>query len=443
PDGTHYALRIVPYPGLGCEDTLYTTINALPDVLNLKVQDTVKGCAAGISLKTDELTAGSSPNLKFTYFTDPDAQNFVPDPTNITTSGTYYIKAENGGGCTDIKPVYVDLQQSPTIIITNPDPVCYPDKVDLTQPKITAGTTFALTFSYWKDAKATIPLPNPTAVDSSGNYYIKAINSLGCTSVSAVAVLVGKAPKLNIQNTSGCSSVDLTSATVTAGSDANLTLAYYNDAAATQVLTSPQAIVQSGTYYIKAINSGGCSAVAPVNVQVFLPPVFKVNNPAAVVFPATIDLSKVYNRSDSVTYSYWKDAAATITLNNYTSVQITGTYYIKAESKAGCSVILPVLVVINPPPVIKIIAPNTFTPNADGTNDLFTVNYEGALQISYFRIFNRYGQQVFETKQLSNFWDGTFNGSKIPIGTYYWVLDGADTYRKERVLRSGNVTVIR
>ncbi|WP_419800514.1 gliding motility-associated C-terminal domain-containing protein [Mucilaginibacter sp.] len=443
PDGTHYALRIVPFPNLGCEDTLYTTINALPDILQLKVQDTIKGCASGISLKTDQLTAGSSPNLKFTYFTDPDAQNFVPNPTSITTSGMYYIKAENAGGCTDIKPVYVDLKQSPSIIITNPDPVCYPDKVDLTQPKITAGTTYALNYSYWKDEKATIPLSSPNAVDSSGDYYIKAVNSLGCFDIAKVVAVIGQMPKLLVQNISGCSVVNLTVPNITTGSDPNLFFSYYSNAAATQTLTAPQAITQTGTYYIKAANVSGCYAVAPVNVQVFLPPVFRANNPAPVVFPATVNLRNTYASTDSLTYSYWKDAAATIALDNYMAIQTTGTYYIKAQTKAGCSVIVPVLIAVNPPPVIKILAPNTFTPNADGTNDLFTISYEGALQINYFQIFNRYGQQVFETKQLSNFWDGTFNGSKIPLGTYYWVLDGTDTFRKERVVRSGSVTVIR
>ncbi|MGI4729922.1 MAG: gliding motility-associated C-terminal domain-containing protein, partial [Janthinobacterium lividum] len=443
PDGTHYALRIVPYPGLGCEDTLYTTINALPDILRLKVQDTVKGCASGISLKTDNLTAGSSSDLKFSYFLDTDAQNYIPDPANITTSGTYYIKAENAGGCTDIQPIYVDLKQSSAIIITNPDPVCYPEKVDLTQPKITAGTTFALTYSYWKDAKATIPLATPSAVDSSGNYYLKAINSLGCSSIAMVIVAIAKKPNLVVQNTSACSSVNLTTAAITAGSDPGLTYFYYSDAANTQALTSPETINKSGTYYIKATNAAGCYAVAPVLVQVFLPPVFKVNNPAPVVFPAVVDLTRAYTGSDSLTYSYWKDTAATVVLDNYTTIQKTGTYYIKAVSKAGCSLILPVLVVINPPPVITILAPNTFTPNGDGTNDLFTINYVGALQVAYFKIFNRYGQQVFETKQLSKFWDGTFNGSKIPTGAYYWILEGSDTYRKERVVRSGNITVIR
>ncbi len=442
PDGTHYALRIVPFPGLGCEDTLYTTIHALNDVLTLKVQDTIVGCMSGISLKTNSITEGSSPNLMFSYFMDPDAQNFVPDPTNITTSGTYYIKAENAGGCTDIKPVFVRLLQTPSIIIANPDPVCFPDKVDLTQAKITAGTNSTLTYTYWKDAKATIPLAAPQQVDSTGTYYLKGTNTIGCSSIVPVNVLIGKKPNLVVQNISACSFVDLTSTAVTTGSDPNLTFSYYSDASTSQILASPQAITKSGTYYIKAANIAGCATILPVTVIVFPLPVFTLNNPLPVVFPAVVDLTTTHP-NDSLIYSYWKDAATTLTLDNFTSITKTGTYYIKASNKAGCSTVLPVLVTVNPPPFVKIIAPNTFTPNGDGTNDLFTISYEGALQVTYFKIFNRYGQQVFEAKQLSNFWDGTFGGSKIPAGAYYWVLEGSDTYRKERVVRSGSITVIR
>ncbi|MGI4750288.1 MAG: gliding motility-associated C-terminal domain-containing protein [Janthinobacterium lividum] len=443
PDQTHYALRIVPYPGLGCEDTLYTTINASPDVLTLKVRDTIMGCASGISLKTKSITDGSSPNLTYSYFSDPDAENFVPDPDNVITSGTYYIKAVNAGGCTDIKPIYVNLQNAPSVIISNPDPVCYPDKIDLTQAKITVGSSAALTYTYWKDAIATIPVVSPGSIDSAGTYYIKGANTVGCTIVAPVIVTIGKKPNLIIQNIAACLAVSLTSSIVTTGSDPNLVYSYYSDVAATQILPSPQNITQTGTYYIKATNVAGCYALAPVHAQIYGLPVFTVNTPSPVVFPATVDLAATINGRDSLSYSYWQDTATTIALDNYTSVQKTGTYYIKASNKTGCTLVLSVAVVINPPPVIKIIAPNTFTPNGDGTNDLFTISYIGVLQVDYFKIFNRYGQQVFETKQLSNFWDGTFNGSKIPIGAYYWVLEGSDTYRKERVVKSGNITVIR
>jgi gliding motility-associated-like protein len=443
PDLTHYALRIVPYPGLGCEDTLYTTVMASPEVLTLKVQNEISGCESGVNLKLPSITEGSSPDLTLTYFTDPAAENYVPDPGQIITSGTYYIKAVNATGCSDIKPIEVKLDKTPSILITNPDPVCFPEKVDLTQGKIVAGSSTALTYTYWKDINATIPVGTPQAIDVAGTYYIKGINTQGCSATVPVTVVIGTKPNLIVANPSACSAVNLTLGAVTSGSDPNLTFSYWNDAATTSVLLTPDKITTSGTYFIKANNATGCFAISPVKVQVFALPVFKIINPAPVVFPATIDLTTSYNGSDSLTYTYWKDPAATIALDGANAVNQSGTYYIKATSKAGCIRILPIVVLINPPPVISITAPNVFTPNADGTNDYFKMSFIGALQVSYLKIYNRYGQQVFETKQLTDYWDGTFNGSKIPAGTYYWVLEGADSYRNQRVVKSGSITLIR
>ncbi len=443
PDLTHYALRIVPFPGLGCEDTLYTTINASNEVLTLKVQDTIRGCQSGVSLKDKSITNGSSPNLTLSYFTDPDAQSYVPDPTSVTTSGTYYIQAFNATGCSDIKPIEVKLDNSPSVIITNPDPVCAPAKVDLTQAKITAGSSAALTYTYWKDKNITIPVKSPQLIDSAGTYYINGTNTIGCSTVMPVTVVMGNLPTLIVKNVASCLFVNLTDASITAGSDQNLTFSYWKNIDATTALTSPDIVTSSGTYYIKATNSTGCFTISPVVAQVFSLPVFTVSNTVSVIYPATVDLTTAYTGSDTLAYTYWKDQAATVALDDPTVIDKSGTYYIKATNKAGCILILSVVVVINPPAIIKIIAPNTFTPNGDGTNDYFKIGYEGILQLNYFKIYNRYGQQVFETKQITDYWDGTFNGSKTPAGTYYWVLDGADAYRKEHVVKSGSITIIR
>lgn len=443
PDLSRYALRIVPFPGLGCEDTLYTTIHASPDILTLNVKDTIVGCASGISLREKSITQGSSSNLVFSYFTDPDAQTYVPDPENVITSGTYYIRAVNAAGCTDIKPVVVKLDTSPSLIITNPDPVCIPEKVDITRAKVTAGSNSTLIYSYWKDKLATIPLNAPQVIDSAGIYYIKGISTNGCSLIMPVTVTIGTLPKVIANKVTGCATVNLTNAAVTTGSDGGLTYSYWTDAAATNALTAPENITSSGTYYIRGTSTNGCYSIASVVANVSPFPVFTVKTPAAVVYPATVNLTTAYAGSDSLTYTYWIDPTATTALTNPTAIQTSGTYYIKATSKAGCTLISPVVVVVNPPPIVTITAPNVFTPNGDGTNDYFRLSYVGQLQLSYFKIFNRYGHEVFQTKQLSDFWDGTFNGSKIPAGAYYWVLEGSDSFRKERVVRSGNITLIR
>lgn len=63
-----------------------------------------------------------------------------------------------------------------------------------------------------------------------------------------------------------------------------------------------------------------------------------------------------------------------------------------------------------------------FTPNGDGLNDyLYPINAYKARNL-IFKVYNRYGQLVFETTDFMKKWDGTFNGIKQQTGTYVWTL---------------------
>ena len=59
-------------------------------------------------------------------------------------------------------------------------------------------------------------------------------------------------------------------------------------------------------------------------------------------------------------------------------------------------------------------------------NDRFRVIPAGIAYTDYFRIFNRYGQLVFETNQWLKGWDGSFQGKLQPMGNYVWILKGKD-----------------
>lgn len=76
----------------------------------------------------------------------------------------------------------------------------------------------------------------------------------------------------------------------------------------------------------------------------------------------------------------------------------------------------------------KVYIPNAFTPNKDGKNDKFHISGSGITKANYLRIFNRFGQLVFERKNFSledraNDWDGYFKGQQVPAGTYVYFLE--------------------
>jgi gliding motility-associated-like protein len=191
PNNTGYALKILPYPDLGCIDTLYTVINQINSGFKLNIPDTVRGCpGSGVDLTAAAVTAGSSPGMSLSYYTDSLASAYLYNPNAVYASGTYYIKGINAAGCMGVVPVHVALSL-PVITIIEPKAVNFPTTVDLTK---TVVHQTGMTYSYYSDVKATIPLENYAAVKYSGTYYIKAVNNIGCTSIAAVNITIHPPP---------------------------------------------------------------------------------------------------------------------------------------------------------------------------------------------------------------------------------------------------------
>ena len=83
-----------------------------------------------------------------------------------------------------------------------------------------------------------------------------------------------------------------------------------------------------------------------------------------------------------------------------------------------------------------------FTPNGDGRNDKFIPIPVGIKSLNYFRVFNRWGQLLFQTKQLHDGWDGKFNGAEQASGVYVWMIE-AVTDKDKVITKKGTVTLIR
>lgn len=90
----------------------------------------------------------------------------------------------------------------------------------------------------------------------------------------------------------------------------------------------------------------------------------------------------------------------------------------------------------------KYYVPNAFTPNGDGLNDIFKAIAPGIQRTNYFRIYNRWGQLMFQTQDVRLGWDGNYLGVPQPAAVYVWVIKGLDVTGNTIELR-GTVTLIR
>jgi len=271
---------------------------------------------------------------------------------------------------------------------------------------------------------------------------------LGCIdTLYTVVNKIDEGFKLSVVSTVfGCKggTVDLTLPSITSGSSDGVSLSYFKDSLATVNLYNPNAVDTAGTYYIKGINAGGCMNILPVQVS-FRAPAIDIVQPAAVTFPATIDLTKTFVPAPGLSYEFYSDAKAVDKLAGYTTINYSGTFYIKATDQNGCSTVAPVTVTITkpPPPPYTITADNAFTPNGDNINDYFFITVKGSVTFKNLQIFNRYGQLVFNAKSISQQWDGKYNGNNLPAGTYYWVFEGIYDYDNTKINKSGSITLIR
>jgi gliding motility-associated-like protein len=89
----------------------------------------------------------------------------------------------------------------------------------------------------------------------------------------------------------------------------------------------------------------------------------------------------------------------------------------------------------------KLIIANTMTPNGDNYNDFFWIGMIEYYPNNEVTVFNRYGQVIFNGKNYDNkkvYWDGTYQGNKVPDGAYYYVIKFTDS----NVIFKGSINVI-
>lgn len=202
-------------------------------------------------------------------------------------------------------------------------------------------------------------------------------------------------------------------------------------------IANPVASPSATTTYTVTVTNGTCSATDTVTIAIVPLPIVNAGADKIILGGDNIQLNGTVT-GNNVQYS-WSPPTYLDDPNSLTPIASPPadiTYTLTATSAQGCFVISDDIFIRV---YAKILIPNTFTPNGDGINDTWdiaTLNTYSACQVS---VFNRYGAIVYKSIGYNKAWDGTYKGSMVPFGTYYYTIDLKDGTKT----RSGWVTIVR
>jgi gliding motility-associated-like protein len=215
-------------------------------------------------------------------------------------------------------------------------------------------------------------------------------------------------------------------------------------------LLQPVAAPKQTTDYVLSIENAGCPNILldTFVVGVLAPITVNAGHDTSVVVGQPLQLSAglvdtaATSGGDSFT---WVPGTG---LNNPSIANPVGTYSVQdsirylvtATAADGCSASASLLVKVYGTGA-GIFVPNAFTPGG-GANNVFRPIAIGVTGLTYFRVYNRWGQLVYETTALGAGWDGRIDGQLAEAGAYIWIVQGK-TYTGQVISHQGTMILIR
>ncbi len=205
---------------------------------------------------------------------------------------------------------------------------------------------------------------------------------------------------------------------------------------------------KEGKYSITHVvtSNNGCISTVIQTVNITPKPVasFTIINSATKSVGA--DVGFLDGSSNAVNWS-WTFGNGQTSSNQNPSTSYSGNgFYVVTQTvhdQFGCPATYSLVVDINN--IVTEIAeliPNIISPNNDGKNDYWRLDF---IDVYYpkaeIEIFNRWGESIFRSTGYSNAWDGSYKGSPLPVGAYYYTLDLKDS-SKPGVIK-GNITLLK
>jgi gliding motility-associated-like protein len=379
-----------------------------------------------------------------------DSTNFSPTVT-FGNPGTYQIQLNISDSiCVGSDNYSLTVQVSAPLLVSLPDTIFLCQSVETILTPIITGSATSFVWSNFADFSDSLNIdlqnPNLTLVDPQNQtYYFQADNGY-CSVLDSVHISIFS-ESVSIQCLDSiCSTNPLQLLAQTNGAD-SFSLLWTSP----NVLINPnnQATTQctlpgSQYVYLQATSPQGCVVLDSqfVYVSTFnLGTVLASANPNLIMPGGTTELTGIIPTNASFTWSPTVNMLSPNSLLTNVSPEETTTYTLTASDglciKSDTTLVKVYEIVCDEPYVF---VPNAFTPNGDQENDVLYVRGIW-IEKCIFRVFNRWGELVFETTDQNIGWDGTFKGKKVDPDVFDYYLD-VDCLGGLHTIIKGNVTLM-
>jgi gliding motility-associated-like protein len=198
----------------------------------------------------------------------------------------------------------------------------------------------------------------------------------------------------------------------------------------------------STTYSLIVTDGNGCmSPPAVQNVYVQMPPP-NIQWDTTVVVGQIVPLNTGTGPNYTYTWTPTTDLSCLNCIQPTSTTTVNVTYSVEVMDNMGCFRVTNTYS-IYVDPVTSVDVPTAFTPNGDGVNDVIYVDGWGIKKLNYFKIFNRWGQLLFESYDIKVGWDGYYKGVPQNMETYVYQVSVETYLNKEELVKTSSFRLIR
>ncbi len=465
-----YKVTLTVVSDAGCTSVVTQSVTAKPGYKpNFKLPEV---CSADLSSQFLDLTAdsvGTAATLTYLWnFGDADANAANPNtstgknPVHRFGKAQVYqitltITADDGSSATITKPFQVNgsMPKAAFNIITTGN-VCSISPINFeNRASVDVGSITKIEWYFDYQNKKTVDLTDegptsgkiythqydPFNTPAAKTYTVRmvAYSGITCMDILDQTITINATPKVVFTALgSVCQEISPFQITQAAEISGGVGKGVYSGAGVTASGLFSPAAAGIGTHLIKYVftNSSGCADSLSQPITVNPTPVLDAGKNLYVHISEQARLSpKVSGKILSYQWTPATGLSNPRIANPVATPTDDITYRLTVTSTDSCTATDTVSIRILKIPII----PNTFTPNNDGTNDVWNIKNLDRYPDCIMDIYNRYGQRMFHSIGYGTAWDGRYNGQEVPVGTYYYVLnlrDGTKNY-------GGYVTVIR